>query len=212
MVSARQARGSATVWVGMATSGERLWGGSQQASHCLCPWARPVSEAAGIFPAALQAPARPFAFPGGGWLNTLPHDCARPGRPPEGQNLVTERQGVARRPCHVAALAFVTASALLGLPAGGARAAGDGQPIRLTDAAERGAFNVGAAEGTVSTAPGPARGGEVLKFDYRMPRGTAAGVWTKGFPEGLDADHVDVVDVGVKVADPRQLRHVAVAV
>ena len=102
--------------------------------------------------------------------------------------MVTERQGLARRPCHVAALAFVTASALLGLPAGGARAAGDGQPIRLTDAAERGAFNVGAAEGTVSTAPGPAPGGEVLKFDYRMPRGTAAGVWTKGFPEGLDAD------------------------
>src|SRR5207249_665664 len=86
------------------------------------------------------------------------------------------------------------------------------QPIRLSDAAERGVFNVGAAQATVSTQTDKAAGGNVLKFDYALPRGTAAGVWAKAFPDGLNPDRVDVVAIGVKATDPGQIRHVAVAV
>jgi hypothetical protein len=80
-------------------------------------------------------------------------------------------------------LAVAIVLALLGTPAVGICAPPEGGPIRLTDAAERGAFNVGAALASVSTQPDPAAGTEVLKLDYTMPRGTAAGVWAKAFPE-----------------------------
>ena len=50
------------------------------------------------------------------------------------------------------------------------------------------------------------RGGDVLKLDYTLPPGTAAGVWSKAFPERLNAGNVDVVRLGVKAADPDPAR------
>ena len=55
-------------------------------------------------------------------------------------------------------------------------------------------------------------GGEVLKLSYTIPRGTTAGVYTKGFPPELRADHIDLVRVGVKSATPDQGRQVAAAI
>src|SRR5262249_28748994 len=53
---------------------------------------------------------------------------------------------------------------------------------------------------------------EVWKLDYTLPPGTAAGVWAKGFPERLNADNIQLVSLGVKTVDPRQLRQIAVKV
>ncbi|MEJ7640307.1 MAG: hypothetical protein WKF75_20660 [Singulisphaera sp.] len=59
-----------------------------------------------------------------------------------------------------------------------------GQEVRLTEAAERGTFNVGAARAGVKPSTDPAAGA-ILRFDYTIPPGAAAGVWAKRFPEGL---------------------------
>jgi len=93
--------------------------------------------------------------------------------------------------------------------AGAGRAlAADGPGIALSDAAQMGAFNVGASRAGVAKVPDPKAegGGVVLKVDYAMPAGTAAGVWAKGFPATLDADHVDLVRLGARGDDPATLR------
>jgi cyclic beta-1,2-glucan synthetase len=126
--------------------------------------------------------------------------------------LVKDRRtfpGLLRLPARLAVLSYL---ALLAAPGTGAAAPADGGPIRLSDAAQRGAFNVGAARANVNVVPDPAAGGDVLKLDYTLPRGTAAGVWAKAFPEGLSPDRIDVVDLGVRAAEPDQARHVAVKV
>jgi cyclic beta-1,2-glucan synthetase len=83
--------------------------------------------------------------------------------------------------------------------------------IRLLDAAELGAFNVGAAQGNVSRLDDGGAGAAVLKFDYTLPQGTAAGVWAKRFPDGLDPAGVDVVRAAVRVADSAHARAVAIS-
>jgi cyclic beta-1,2-glucan synthetase len=80
--------------------------------------------------------------------------------------------------------------------------------IRLAEAPRRGAFNVGDAQANVTAVTDPAAG-EVLKFDYRIPKGTAAGVWTKRFPASLKPEGIDIVRMAVKTGDPEQARQVA---
>jgi hypothetical protein len=102
---------------------------------------------------------------------------------------------------------------ILGASAGGRSAhAAESHPVRLSDAAEQGTFNVGAAQAVVSRLFDPTAGGDVLKLDYTMPRGTAVGVWAKAFPGGLNADNAEIVRLGVRAAEPEQLRHIALAV
>ena len=52
----------------------------------------------------------------------------------------------------------------------------------------------------------------MVKLDYTLPPGTAAGAWAKAFPEGLNADTIDVVRLGVKAPGPGQPHQVAAAV
>lgn len=83
--------------------------------------------------------------------------------------------------------------------------------LRLTQSAERGAFNVGAAQGSVTVVADPDAGGDVLKLDFTAPPGTAVGVWTKGFPADLADGAVDVVRPAVRAADPESGRRVVAA-
>jgi cyclic beta-1,2-glucan synthetase len=84
--------------------------------------------------------------------------------------------------------------------------------VRLLEAAERGTFNVGRAHATAEREFDPASGGDVLRLDYAIPSGAAAGVYAKAFPGGLGADRADLMRLGVKAADPDQARNIAVAV
>jgi cyclic beta-1,2-glucan synthetase len=85
-------------------------------------------------------------------------------------------------------------------------------PLRFTDAAEQGAFNVGAASASTSRSPDATAGGEVLKLDYTLPPATAAGAWARAFPQGLNPETFDVVRVGVKAPGPGQPHQVTAAV
>src|SRR5262249_26830708 len=58
--------------------------------------------------------------------------------------------------------------------------------------------------------PGP--GGEVLRLDFTAPPGMAAGVYAKSFPEPLDAEHTDLVRVGIKYLGLQPPRQVAAAI
>jgi cyclic beta-1,2-glucan synthetase len=85
----------------------------------------------------------------------------------------------------------VAAAALLAVAA-------DDPAVRLTDAAESGTFTTGPATASVIR-----RDADALVVEYRLPPGTAAGVWAKQFPPGLAPD-LDVVAVGVEPADADQ--------
>ena len=69
----------------------------------------------------------------------------------------------------------------------------------------------GPAAASVCRVFDPAAGGYVLKLDYTIPQGSAAGVWTKGFPPGLNAGSIDVVRLAAREADPEGSRQIAVA-
>jgi len=103
--------------------------------------------------------------------------------------VVKDRRGIVR-------LAAVAAAMLVALaPAGEARGASG--PVALADAGRMGAFNVGPAQASVVSAPGEGAG-KALLIRYEMPPGTAAGVWSKGFPATLAAGQVDVVALAAR--------------
>ena len=83
--------------------------------------------------------------------------------------LVTGRQARFRRCARLTELALVTSIVLLGSPGDGTCAPPDG-PVRLTDAAERGAFTVVRARADVRTATDPVAG-DVLHLDYTSAAG-----------------------------------------
>jgi cyclic beta-1,2-glucan synthetase len=146
------------------------------------------------------------------WNLESPVCNARPGRPrqQEGASVVQHRRGpIDHRPRLALGLASIF-TVLVAAGAGPATPEPERAAIRLTDAAERGAFNVGAARAEVGVADDPAEG-RVLTLDYTLPQGTAAGVWTKGFPAGLNAGNIDVVQVAIEAADPRQAGQVTIA-
>jgi cyclic beta-1,2-glucan synthetase len=93
-----------------------------------------------------------------------------------------------------------------------AHAAEPVQPIRFSEAAELGTFNVGPARAVVRRVPDRTAGGEILQLDYTIPQGAAAGLYAKAFPGGLDADAVDIVRLAIRADDPDQARQIAVAV
>jgi cyclic beta-1,2-glucan synthetase len=84
----------------------------------------------------------------------------------------------------------------------------DAPPVRLSDAGQSGVFNVGAGQAAVNRVTDPKLGEGALRLDYNLPKGTAAGVWAKAFPKGLDADHLDVVDLAVQGVGVDQARRV----
>src|SRR5262249_47415550 len=106
-------------------------------------------------------------------------------------SLSKDRHGALGRGVPIAARLLDALLAALASPATPARSAEP--PVRLTDAAELGAFNVGAARAVAGRTPDPAAGGEVVKLDYALPPGTNAGAWAKAFPGRLSAGAIDVV-------------------
>jgi cyclic beta-1,2-glucan synthetase len=93
-----------------------------------------------------------------------------------------------------------------------ASAAGAEGTVRLSDASQQGTFNVGPARASVARVADPSAGGEVLRLDYTLPRGTAAGVWSKAFAEGLNRGRADIVRLAVKATSPQQAERVAAAI
>ncbi len=124
---------------------------------------------------------------------------------PEGAERMVEESKVGRRP--VAWL--VPLSLVLLLLLAGRIAPASGQEVRLTDAAERGTFNVGPARAEVQPSTDP-KAGALLRFDFTIPQGAAAGVWTKKFPEAMREGEIDVVRPAARSADPAGLRDVGV--
>ena len=57
---------------------------------------------------------------------------------------------------------------------------------------------MGAAHAVLSRVYDPAVGSEVLSLTYAIPESSAAGIYAKGFPSGLGANHIDFVRAGVK--------------
>src|SRR5438874_2480122 len=110
--------------------------------------------------------------------------------------------------CGSAARCVAAALALLAVPSGAVCAPPEGQPIRLTDAAERGTFTMGGARAAVSPVVDPLSHEPLLQLEYTLPRGTAAGVWAKRFPETVSANTTDVVRVRIWAPDSDQLRYV----
>ena len=84
---------------------------------------------------------------------------------------------------------------------GHAPAHGADDVIRLSEAPSRGRSTSG-PRGRSSRVTDQAAGGDVLKLDYTIPQGAAAGIYAKSFPGGLDADRVDVVRLAAKAASP----------
>ena len=82
----------------------------------------------------------------------------------------------------------------------------------LCEAAEQGTFNVGPASAVVRRVTDLTAGGDVLKLDYTIPPGTAAGIYAKSFPGGLSADRVDVAQLAAKAASPEQRDQIVLAV
>jgi cyclic beta-1,2-glucan synthetase len=87
-----------------------------------------------------------------------------------------------------------------------------GEEVRLSDAAEQGTFNVGPARAVASRVNDPAAGGDVLKLDYTIPPGAAAGVYAKSFPGGLSASRVEVVQLAAKAANRGEHDQIVLAV
>ena len=84
--------------------------------------------------------------------------------------------------------------------------------IGLPDAADQGTFNVGTAHVVITRMFDPAAGGEVLKLTYTIPAGTTAGMYAKGFPPELRADHIDFLRVSIKSTSPDQRRQITAAI
>ncbi|HKB00667.1 MAG TPA: hypothetical protein VKD90_00545, partial [Gemmataceae bacterium] len=122
--------------------------------------------------------------------------------------MLTDERGASR--ARLGAFALAASLSLVISPiAGGAPPAN--APVRLADAPQLGAFNVGRAQATATKATDPAAG-EVVKLDFTTPPGTSAGVWAKGFTAGLDPEAADVVRLGVRGELPEQAGAVTAAV
>jgi cyclic beta-1,2-glucan synthetase len=82
----------------------------------------------------------------------------------------------------------------------------------LHDAEENGVFTMGASQGTLEPAADPVTGRRAMKFDYRAPRGSAVGLWTKSYPASLSKSSVNSVKIGVRPIRPDQAGKVTVTV
>jgi cyclic beta-1,2-glucan synthetase len=121
--------------------------------------------------------------------------------------MVKERRRAVCRP-DLRALGFAALAMVLLLAPSQTMAAA--VPVRLVDAGQSGVFNVGNGQARVEKVTIQGRGGEALKLDYALPKGTAAGIWAKGFQQGPNADRLDVVKIAVKGGDLDQARRVKV--
>ncbi len=85
-------------------------------------------------------------------------------------------------------------------------------PFSFMDSEEKGVFNIGDSQGTVSVEFDEALGKDIWKFDYTVPQGSVVGVWSKSFPAELTSASADAARIGVKVPNASQLAQTAVKV
>jgi cyclic beta-1,2-glucan synthetase len=69
---------------------------------------------------------------------------------------------------------------------------------RLAEVAERGAFNIGKAQGTISRVRDGELRRDVLRFDFTAAPKAIVGLWSKGYAADLSAAVANAVSVGVK--------------
>ncbi|MBL0058015.1 MAG: hypothetical protein IPP35_02610 [Elusimicrobia bacterium] len=74
----------------------------------------------------------------------------------------------------------------------------------FTLAGARGVFNILGSDGLIETRLDDSLKREVLSFNYKTPKGSAAGIWMKDFPVDLTREVVNGVRVAVNV--PKDLR------
>jgi cyclic beta-1,2-glucan synthetase len=114
-------------------------------------------------------------------------------------------------------MTFPVLLALLAGTASGANEGAEGYSIPLGAATQQGTFNVGPAQASFqkSRVRDPdslnERQIEILRLTYTLPKGTAAGIWSKAFPEGLNTQNAEIVHLGIAGTDPEQPRQVSVA-
>jgi len=89
--------------------------------------------------------------------------------------------------------------------------AAQAQEPSILDARQRGTFTLGAAQADVSHSSDPVTQGRRLRLDYRLPQGSAAGVWAKALPDGLASGTVDLVRLLVDIPNSGQLSQIAIA-
>jgi cyclic beta-1,2-glucan glucanotransferase len=80
----------------------------------------------------------------------------------------------------------------------------------LLDSGEQGALNIGQSQAEMSKVPDTDAIGEVVKLDYTIPMGSAAGIWTKGYPAELTRDAVDTVTIRAQTASEEQASQILV--
>ena len=106
--------------------------------------------------------------------------------------------------------AWLCATILAATPASAQSPGDDAGGLRLTGAAQRGAFNVKEATASVRTSADP-QAGDVLTLDFNIPKGTSAGTWAKAFPRPVDPATADIVRVAVRTRDPGHLAGLSAA-
>jgi len=88
--------------------------------------------------------------------------------------------------------------------------AADSDSFDLLDAGQYGALNIGESQAAVERASDADAGRDVLKLDYTVPKGSAAGIWTKEYPAQLSRDTIETVTIGAKVTDDQQASQITV--
>ncbi len=74
--------------------------------------------------------------------------------------------------------------------------------IRLADAPEQGAFNIGDARAALTRVPDSAAGADLLRLDFTVPSGTAAGVWAKVSPDMVSAEVAEIATMRFQADSP----------
>jgi len=130
----------------------------------------------------------------------------------DGERTLIENRQSRRHLLEIAALGTMAWLAFLATALADGSARGNAASVvELADAAQRGTFNIGPAQATVSRTFDETLGRDVLRLDYTLPEGTTAGVWAKSLPEELNAADRDVVRIGIH-GNAAGLRQVALAV
>jgi hypothetical protein len=81
--------------------------------------------------------------------------------------------------------------------------------IPVQDTRKYGTNNLGGAKGSVATTFDDVSGKDVLDFGYTLPKGSSIQVWTKNFPEGLNAAQANTIKIGLRVPEPGQAAQIS---
>lgn len=86
------------------------------------------------------------------------------------------------------------------------------ETLSLASAGAKGVFNIGAAQGVLDEIKKADSNLTGLTFGYQVNSDAMIGVWTKDYPDGLNANQVNAVNIGVTPYDESQAKKIAVIV